>query len=320
MNQNIDALLEAAIHDWHDKWNISAVESIYILINPFQADPLAEYEAEHFYCEEISLEVDPRWLSGRPSPYLLQLKQADLRKPFFNQILRLALEERLDVEPGEPSTRAFCAWLTTTHHKPDIHQHAKTLGQYASAHTALGEKGFRFYDPRITAHLNELLTPNQYAELFGPMGMGWHYMDNAGQLHQLPPAALNSAEAAAMQASAHLTLDEPQTLAFVQLSQANHLEQQVACWGLDKQPDHQTLWKLVQTAHAWQQQDEHAVLAFAHCALVRHPQFDRHPMVSGVLKEPNQFLEWYSNATEEVWQTIINQLNKQALGSAHVDL
>jgi hypothetical protein len=320
MNQNIDVLLEAAIHDWHNKWNLAAVESLYLLINPFQADPLAEYEADHFHCEEIPLEVDHRWLTGRSSPYLLCFRKADLNKPLFHQVLRLALEERLNIEPGQPSTRAFCAWLTTTHKQSDMPQKAKILGQYATAHTALGEKGFRFYDPRITAHLNTLLTPRQYAAIFGELGVNWYYMDNAGHLHQLPEAVSNALDAPEAQTSPPLTLDDAQTTAFVQLSQANHLEQLVACWGLDKQPDHQTLWQLVQAAHARQQQSDNAVFAFVYSALVHHPEFDQHPTIAAVLNTQDQFSAWYSNATEEMWQTIISQLNQQSSRGTHVDL
>lgn len=288
MNSQIfDQLLDALIAEILGSMETSPR---YVLIDPAYRDPLAD-ESEFASCwreAPRALVLLNNWPKEK-SPYLLSLD--DRSHQDISVLLRFALEETLghhDSERGQP--RSFCAWLTPW--LDDATSLAVRMARRALAYSPNDSSSvvFRYWDPRISAHLHRVLGEATWQEHLGLLGVRrWTNLvaTSAGASFSAQPEA--TGDTTINQKPLAWRLDKQQWQSLESLSWTNRLIQRCVDWELTAPPRFGWLESIANRALACGFKEENDILRFAHCALVVHPQFDSHPQVAASIAAAVQY-------------------------------
>ncbi|TSJ88115.1 DUF4123 domain-containing protein [Chitinimonas sp. BJB300] len=309
--QSLDAAIKSLIDAQH----------LYLLVDPALHDPIATMaEAAALPKQSIPIQAIP----PNRRPYLLALDSAARHEKVLNASLRLGLEEGLgayDLPDGSP--RSLCAWLVATP--------GQTLANLASALARravlsvpdVQTVSFRYWDPRVTAHLPRVLGEGEMSALLTEIGATawWAYTPQANGALQLTSLGKNGPDRTGEQdAARRWVLDGPQWRALTALGWANRLVQLVPDWGLEAQPDHGTLERLANQALVWGLASESDVLRFAYFALTTHPHFDTHPRVRTALEAAKASEDTTFTEISQTWdESFIEELRK-GKGQTHANV
>ncbi|MGQ5525258.1 hypothetical protein ACUHMQ_18630 [Chitinimonas sp. PSY-7] len=258
---------------------------LFLLVDPALHDPLATMaEAAALPKQSIPIQAIP----PNRRPYLLDIHSAALNEKVLNHSLRLGLEEAqgvYDLPDGSP--RSLCAWIEGAPGQT-ITDLASALARRATlSMPQVHAVSFRYWDPRITAHLPRVLGEGEMSSMLADIGAAawWAFVPQAnGPQHLVSLGKGGLVRTGGPDAAHRWVLDAPQWRALTALGWANRMAQLVPAWGLNERPDQGALERVANQALTWGLASESDVLHFAYFALAYHPEFDGHPKVRAALE------------------------------------
>jgi len=159
---------------------------------------------------------------------------------------------------------------------------------------------FRYYDPRVFAHLHWILNSDQIPSLTGPV-TSWSYLSEAGEWLNIP---LQGKSVSALELTAE-QFSQLGRLSFVRRALESLQDVLVAPPPVDLP---RRLDSYMRRAESYGLPSEDRIPFALHGILVA-PNFDRHPKVRAVLADVTQmpYGEAVSNWTDEEWEAIAQE-------------
>lgn len=219
------------------------------------------------------------------SPRLIQIdSERDAR--LLQRSIEIAIQEISgefdDDVHGRP--RSVCAWLRPMAESNTLKASARLLADLARTHPP-GEDApvsLRFWDPRITPDLIELLSPEAWASHLSRCGISqWWHMDES----------MSPRPTIAEESNNHpgpVTLpwrpSPAQWLRLNQVSWRNRIQRLSQNWECASPPTSSAIDACVKRAVEAGLTHETDVICFVHACLTIDPDFDRHPAVQAALR------------------------------------
>lgn len=252
------------------------------------------------------------------SPYLIVIGDERTQERLVSKTLELAARECLKGIDTARSSRAICGWLpvdSTTASNP-----AALLRGLAACATVERSSDkplyFRYFDPRVMAQLESVLSPGQRRALIHP-ALGWLFLHPAGRMHALELGV----DAAVGHESFSMTREQLSELDRVPWLQ--QLRFQSRQWGTAAPPeDAQLDIALAQAQRAGLMAQEDC-LVHATCSFLLGPSFHAHEYVSSLLEAsqgvPGRFASGMARLTDVQLQEIRDSVDETSIrqGSRH---
>jgi hypothetical protein len=262
------------------------VTSTYVIVEPANGEFDISPAPNPFEIGELVPQARPE-LEG-VAPFLYRLEHPE------RQLGRVQELAQFHAHEGRPPV--ICAILQTAADTLTIREHLASALLLNRPETDVRPAVFRFYDPRVFAHLRWILDTAQFLALMGPITR-WAYLARPGTWVDIPFEGL---------ASPGLQVDAEQfaqlgRLAYVRLA-LEPLVQRNAALPEDLP---QRLDRQVAKAERYGLAPEDRV-AFALHGVFVAPNFDQHPQVRSVLAAIDDvpYAEAVSKWTDEVWTRI----------------
>lgn len=281
-----DELAERAFSSLRKTIDAQPGSRLYVLVDPALADPLADEIKDSTVIAapertRLSISIIPR----DQQPYLIELSDDPSSERLLSAVVHVAIRERMgefDNEAGE--VRSVCAWLlagkesgaTTTAHR---------MERSCWVHSPVRRERtvFRFWDPRVTAHLPRVFGPDVWTRIISGLGLlAWWCPDDEGAPQGYTAATESAARAAE---SAAWQIDEDHWYALARVGWTTRVCQLLPQWEVPESIGRETVRAIVDRTARYRLRDEADVLRFVHCALALHPRFDSHPQVAAALAD-----------------------------------
>lgn len=255
---------------------------VHVLIDPALGDPLAGIWQERMPHLAVKV-VDINGIARERSPYLLTLCDNLRYESVLNTSLRIAVQEYLgmhDREDGQP--RSVCAWLVESEATPANQRDASGLayvfGKRASASNGTVHLPFRFWDPRVTPHLPELLGEECWRNFQAAAScFQWYTLDPHGKFIRI---GTNPAASSQNPPQTGWTFNAVQWQALERLHWLNKVARLVPEWGYNEPVPRQHMDQILRRAMVYGLRKDADILRFAQCAILIHPYFDSHPEIA----------------------------------------
>lgn len=308
----IEAIADTALVALRKQLADTPSHSLAILVDPALADPLAQ-ALEEASLQPIRISISTAQVARDKLPYLVWIDDETKYERVVSASIRLAVEERLAPEGSAPrGTRSLCAWFITPALTSENQARALalTLATHGIQHSPDGQRHyFRFFDPRIAIDLPALLSPEQWQQFVGNIGLGWLLMNEEGSLQSLKPQPGSQSMGAAqdVQPGNHANPAKPFVLSPAQwqtlscIGWRNRIAQALFDWGLAGTPTKEALHEIARRAIGYGLAQEDDILSFARLALTEHPLFDRHPEVNRVLQGLRSSADTNFTSIAETW-------------------
>lgn len=296
--------------------------ALHLLVDPTLSNPIAQHLMANFEGSrrKSQLEGAPIPLGvGDPSkrPYLVRVQDNNEDEHILSASIRVAVQEQLGQhDTDEGAVRSICGWLIDSPNSrgsvdADMQHRARVLA-FSMSHRAwvmplVGYRFtmFRYYDPRVTPYLPEILGAASWGEALGEFGVQrWYCMNRQGGLSAVGNAAQGHVE------QGRWKLDAGQWRALERLGWCNRIRQLINGWELDSLPTEKAIEDAVERAMANGWHSEVDILGFARCAFALHPRFnEQEPFVSALqrLREQGNPEESFADLAYEltdVWRSI----------------
>lgn len=282
-----------------------------VLIDPTLGDPKEnllsgiEHEIE---CQRLFLPFQEEYC-----PYLLGTADSRDAERLLSATIELARMELLGTKNSLP--RTLCAWLKRDVMEVSLASIAIRLGQAASIKTPNRRKTtvFRYYDPRLSNRLVPIIGLDGWRTLTQETWNAWWIADAQEGAIPLVSEECLSPETR----KSPLTLNEREFDALLHLGWSNRIEAAASQWDIPGFVDRHTVEKIVRTAMCYGLTTDKDFLAYGYCALMWHPEFDKHPEIQAIfssLAEKGNEAPDFSFLVEQIddarWQEIVQWLNK----------
>lgn len=266
-------------------------QMLHVLVDPAIADPLAN-DLHTKDLPRVSLNINIIQPANRP--YLLCLRDTAAHERALNTTLRIAIEEYLgkhDNEDGQ--ARSICGWLIESCRKENdqvtptsaLASEMSRIAWVREPDQTLNRTLFRYWDPRITPHLPDLLGEITWLQCQqGLHGAAWWTVDFNGAFNQIGKSNDAPSE---KYASFEWQIAKEKWQALEQIGWCNRIMQLIPGWGLPDMPERNQVDAIVKRGCFHGLQTESDILTFAFNALTVHPNFDCHPAVGKMLSDLN---------------------------------
>lgn len=290
-----------------------------VLVDPTLANPW-DALSPHLPSGQVRLQLPISHPDINPanSPYLIVIGDERRHERFVSETLAVAARECMEGAENARSSRAICAWLpidAITASNPTT-----LLRDLAACATVIrsGEKPlyFRYFDPRVTAQLESILSPAQRRSLVHP-ALGWLFIHPAGRMHALEVGVEESFR------SEPLSITREQLNELERVPWLQQLRYQSRQWRATPPPEDPQLDAALARAQRAGLIAQEDCLVHATCSFLLGPRFGTHAHVSALLAEaqgmPGCFASGMARLTDVQLQEIRDSTDETRVrqGSRH---
>ncbi|HEL3809139.1 TPA: hypothetical protein UMT89_000450 [Stenotrophomonas maltophilia] len=296
-----------------------STHALAVIVDPALADP---WEALSAYLPAASVRmripVNHPDITCASRPYLIVIADERQHERFVSKTLELGAQECLEGACNVRSGRAICGWLPVD--AATLANPGTLLRGLAACATIVrtGERPlyFRYFDPRVTAQLENILSPTQRRSLIHP-ALGWLFLHPTGRMHALELGAEASS------GPEPFSMTREQFSALHRVPWLQQLRFQSRNWGLAVPPEDLQLDVALAQAQRVGLTAQEDCLVHATCSFLIGPRFDGHAYVSAFLAEarekPGHFASGMARLTEGQLMEIRDSANETSVrqGSRH---
>lgn len=214
---------------------------------------------------------------------------------------------------GRP--RSMCAWLRPMAASNSLAASARLLANMAKLHPPGGEApvSLRFWDPRITSDLIDLLSPAVWASHLTRCGISqWWHMDES---MSLTPSVTEGSATLPRPVTLPWRPSEAQWHRLNQVSWRNRIQRLSQSWECASPPTSSAIDACVKRAVEAGLAHETDVICFVHACLTIDPDFDRHPAVQAALRGCKDTGEaGLFQAQSDAWQAALEMSAPRQIG------
>lgn len=273
-----------------------------ILIDPTVYDPWDELCADRpVQMSRARIPVRHEDVEPGSSPYLIWIDDEECQERLISDVFRISVRECSAVSVAGRGSRSVCGWLPIPGGLfRDASELAVLLGTRAVVSQA-SERPlyFRFYDPRVMVHLDDILDASQQRALIHPLPV-WLYLNDLGEMLSYRPVDSSKGPMEAFR------LRREQFPALECIAWLPDLRRQSKSWAMELPPDDAKLMRALRTAQMRGLTVQEDCSVYAACSILLGEQFYLHAYVAGAIEEaaerPGRFASRVAGLSDEQLQ------------------